>query len=381
MSYSTSDFVRMVNDEPRADAYAAALRAVVQPGDRVVDLGCGFGFLSVVACRAGASHVDAVDVHPVIAFGARVAAANGCDDRITFHHVDARRLQLEPKADVLVGDLRGSLPLAGDHLQVLTTARRTLLRPGGRVVARRDTVWVAPCVASQTFHEVALAPRCASTCDVAPLQAHLRTVPYRTTVRPSDLLGAGSPWVSIDYEQVTSLDADGTVALHVSRDGVLEAVALWFDTELAPAIGFSNAPGTAVDSYRQTLLPLQRAVAVRAGDVLTLSLRARHTERGYVWHWRGSRDGTLLFDQNSLVEFVPDLSLMPPAPASLLPARSVRADALYWLLGQMGSGASVSALASAANARWPELFSSVTAAQAWVQRTVQKIDSDERGVE
>src|SRR5829696_4835138 len=90
--YSISDYAWMIADATRVSAYAAAIRASVRPGDRVLDVGAGFGFFSTIAALAGAQHVDAVDTNSAVHLGPRIAAANRCADRIVFHHLDAARL-------------------------------------------------------------------------------------------------------------------------------------------------------------------------------------------------------------------------------------------------------------------------------------------------
>ena len=104
--YSLADYLWMIADDTRVSAYAAAIRGAVRPGDRVLEVGAGFGFFSVIAARAGASRVDAIDTNPAIHLGPGLAAANGCADRIRFHQVDAERLTLREKADLIVSDLR-----------------------------------------------------------------------------------------------------------------------------------------------------------------------------------------------------------------------------------------------------------------------------------
>ncbi len=67
------------------------LETVVQPGDDMLDLGCGSGILSVASVLLGAKHAVAVDIDPVAEHVAlENAAMNGVD---------------QTKYDVLIGDL------------------------------------------------------------------------------------------------------------------------------------------------------------------------------------------------------------------------------------------------------------------------------------
>jgi ribosomal protein L11 methyltransferase len=51
-----------LGDHPSTRLTAAAVRRLVHTGDRVLDVGCGSGVLAIIAARAGASHVDAIDI-------------------------------------------------------------------------------------------------------------------------------------------------------------------------------------------------------------------------------------------------------------------------------------------------------------------------------
>ncbi len=50
---------------PSTQLCLRALEALVRPGQRVLDVGCGSGILSIGAARLGAACVDAVDVDPI----------------------------------------------------------------------------------------------------------------------------------------------------------------------------------------------------------------------------------------------------------------------------------------------------------------------------
>lgn len=61
-----------LGDHPTTRLSAAAIWRRTSTGDRVLDVGCGSGVLSIIAARRGASHVTAIDV----AEAAREAAAD-----------------------------------------------------------------------------------------------------------------------------------------------------------------------------------------------------------------------------------------------------------------------------------------------------------------
>ena len=111
--YDPDDYRIMLGDEVRVTAYLRAIEQVVRPGDVVLELGTGPGFFAVAACRAGAARVYAVEPNDVITLGPAVAAANGCADRITFLRTSSERVTLPERADVLVEDMRGVLPVMG----------------------------------------------------------------------------------------------------------------------------------------------------------------------------------------------------------------------------------------------------------------------------
>src|SRR5580704_18259946 len=114
--YLLEEFGDMIADTARFASYANAIERAVRPGDVVVDLGCGPGIFALLACRAGAKRVYAIDAGEVIDFARQLAVANGFADRIEFLHGDSRQMQLPERANVLVSDVRGALPFFSDAI-------------------------------------------------------------------------------------------------------------------------------------------------------------------------------------------------------------------------------------------------------------------------
>ena len=149
--YQLQDYLEMMRDRRRMDAFEIALRSVVRPGDVVLDLGAGAGVLSFIALDAGAAHVYAIERSPVIEVAREIARGNGLADRITFIQDDARNTASPRQVDGVVGDVRGTLPLFEENIELFEAVRDKWLRPGGWTIPLVDELFVAP-VSAQLPH-------------------------------------------------------------------------------------------------------------------------------------------------------------------------------------------------------------------------------------
>lgn len=310
--YTLTDYLAMLADRTRVSAYRAAIRAAVKAGDRVIELGSGFGYFSIEAARAGAALVDAIDVNPVVHLGPRIAAANGCSDRIRFHHTDIMTFQPEQRADVLIGDLRGPTPFAGRSLEMLIDARRRMLRPGGTMIGSRDVLYCAPAREPASFRRrVSTALASTDGISLAAVAAVALTTPFQCTLESGDLLAPGSSWGEIDYGTIETPHHRGAVEWIPDNALTMDGVAVWFEAHVGGGYSFSTVPGGGATTYSHLFLPFTAPVSIPAGGSLAVNIAAHFVGGHYVWAWSArvrSSDGSesSMIAQNSVPECVLD---------------------------------------------------------------------------
>lgn len=285
--YSVLDYGRMAGDPVRMDAYVRALSRVVEPGSVVVDLGAGTGIFSLLAARAGAKHVHAIEPNPCVWLLPELAAENGVADRITVHHATSYEVSLEERANVILSDLRGILPLHGEHVDALRDARERFLAPGGTLVPESDRLNVALVEAEgmwqwlarawESFERRGLSARAARTSILNTLYSD-RAAP----IAASDVLSTARAWAALDYARDLGTVFEGSVELAALRGGTAHGLAVWFDATIHGDIGFSTAPGWSL-AYGRLFLPLAEPIALSSGDVVRLTIRA--DVRGERWGW------------------------------------------------------------------------------------------------
>jgi predicted RNA methylase len=81
----------MLLDKMLNEAYQRAIAEAVRPGDTVLDIGAGAGILSLLAARAGAGRVFAVEKTSIARVARRMVAHNGAADRVQVLEGDTRR--------------------------------------------------------------------------------------------------------------------------------------------------------------------------------------------------------------------------------------------------------------------------------------------------
>lgn len=288
--------------------HVRALALVVRPGSVVVDVGAGSGILALIACRLGARRVFAIDTNEAIEVGRELARENGVADRIVFFQKDVREVELPERADVIVSDLRGTLPLCGDHLAVIADVRSRFLKPGGVLLPARDRLMVGV-VERADLYEWAVGP---ATGPLGLTLGSMRNKLCNTTVvdrqteplRSENVLSTSESWATLEYSTVQSTPIVGSAELRVKRGGTGHGLAVWFDTVLTGEHGFNTAPGHEL-CYGRLFLPWPRPVVLSQEDTVRVEVWAQ--PNGDPWGWNSvvtrAAGGREAFKQSSFMAF------------------------------------------------------------------------------
>ena len=372
MSLIVDEHRLYLSDSVRLDTFARAVAATVRPGDVVVDLGTGTGLLALMACRAGARHVYAIELSGMVEIARALAAANGFSDRVTFLHQHSRDVQLPEPADVLLADLVGGMGFEAGLFPTYDDARRFLKR-GARTVPRALTLSAAPVEAPDLFSEVQFWSRGFAGFNSEPVLKWACNTGYPRLLEPSAVLSSQSVSTVTDPvggARLIRLQGRSTI----ERDGTIHGIGCWFDAELAPGVRLSNAPGAAIRlNRRNVFLPLNAAVPVSRDDWVDIHLRIRpfdqlvswdvtvHTESGDVRERHSTLDGMLLSREE----------MHSHTPASI-PRLTRRGEARRAILELCDGHRTLAAIEREVHARHPDLFPVLGEAQAFVAEVVAR---------
>jgi type I protein arginine methyltransferase len=362
--YSLHDFGAMIADSGRFGAYAKAIAAAVRPGDTVAEIGCGPGVFSLLACRAGARRVFAIESDDSIQLARQLAAANGFTDRIEFFQSDSRKTELPERANVIVSDIRGVLPLFDHVIPSLEDARQRLLVTGGIMIPQRDTLKAAVIEADE-FYSRLTSPwrKSVPGVDLSPSVLLILNQSYSSSFKNDQLLTQSQTWGLLDYTVGAATRVTAELDFHAAREGTAHGVCLWFETKLFDEIGYSSGPEDAGIIYGQLFLPWLEPVAVEKGQEIHVGLHADLVGLDYIWRWEtripaAANNAELHFQQSTFqgANFSPH-SLRRQA-VDFVPLLSEAGQADLWMLERMDGSASLQNIAQSASERFPRLFSS-----------------------
>jgi protein arginine N-methyltransferase 1 len=287
--YDLRGYGSMVADTIRMTAYREALARCIKPGAVVVDVGAGTGIMALLACQLGAARVHAIEPSDALAVARELAAANGFSDRIEFHDRPSTEVSLAQPADVLVSDLRGVLPLHGQHVEAVIDARQRLLAHGGAQIPQKDAVHVA-LVANPDLHAETLQiwRDGAFGLDLSPALRWAAHQVRKVDLANSPLVGEPRRVFELDYTTIATPNASGEAQWQAESARTVHGLGAWFDTVLTTGVGFSNAPDQPRAVYGQAFFPFPEPLRVNRGDRISVRFGATRVGRDYVWQWETS---------------------------------------------------------------------------------------------
>jgi protein arginine N-methyltransferase 1 len=360
--YSIDDFGGMIADSGRFGSYAEAIAKTVRNGDVVIDLGCGPGIFALLACRAGARRVYAIESEAVIDAGREFAAANGFSDRIEFLQCDSRRVNIPERANVIVSDLRGVLPLFGTAIQSLNDARQRFLAPDGVLIPQRDVLRAA-LVESESYYSSLTSPwqHTLGEIDLSSSLPLILNNIYKTRLRNEELLSKPQTWCVLDYMNGATCRPGGLLHFEAERGGTAHGLCVWFDAQLTGETGFSCAPGSVGSVYGQFFLPLLEPLGVVKGQDIEVDLHADFVGGDYIWRWEtkilaDAHNPARHFQQSTFQGARFSGQSLQRRAADYVPTLSEVGQADRWLLQAMDGKSSFKEIAQCASERFPNLF-------------------------
>jgi SAM-dependent methyltransferase len=368
--YTISQFGNMYMNKARLDAYAAALRQAVTPDSIVLDVGAGTGIFALLACRYGARRVYAVEPDDAINLARTLAAANGYSDRLTCIQSLSTKVTLPERADVIISDLSGLLPLFERHIPAIIDARDRFLAPDGTLITQQDHMRAAIIEAPDAYRK--LTQPWSDNYLGLDLSAGWHLVANRLSSLPEKqqlkLLTRPSTLAVLDYRTIADSDMKGEVVWTMDQPGTGHGAAVWFDRIVADGIEISNEPSAPeainVSSvYGTAFFPWPNPVDLEPADQVSFRMKADLVKDGYIWRWETTirtaerkQDIKAHFRQSSLYGHPLLLESLKKREAEYIPALNEDARIDLFILSKIDGQSSLRQIAHALAANFPLRF-------------------------
>jgi SAM-dependent methyltransferase len=270
----------LIGDRVRNQAFEAALKALITPGETIVaDIGAGTGYLGLLAARLGAKEVYLYESGPVAGVAEAVLA---CNKARNCHLLPFASYEMDapPKVDLVVSETLGNYPLEEDIVATINDALRRHLRPGGQVIPRGISQFVAPVVSPRWHDELSVWRSVHPDIDFAPAEQLSRNNVYVRKIEASGLMAGGESavvWDRLDLTRQNRSSRKGVARWTIARSETIYGFASWWQVDLVPGLVLSTAPWAPATHWEQLYFPIASPLEVVAGEHVQLSLRSRST--------------------------------------------------------------------------------------------------------
>ena len=271
----------MLLDAARVRAFAAAIAEVVKPGDVVADIGSGTGLLAILAAKAGARVVYAVERGPLAELIEEAAADNGVADKVVVLRGDARDLRFPETPDVIVSETIGSFGVDEGMLGLLKTVRKRV--PDATMIpSHLDLHFGVADIAA--FHRELQVLGEVLPVKLKALRERIGKRVAMGTVYGEDVVGIErAAHFAIGHDDLPSVMK---TTVKATRDASLNAVITWFSSQISPSVNLASGPDAPSPSWANCIFPIDPPINVKAGDVVDIEIIPRLVSDRGTWAWR-----------------------------------------------------------------------------------------------
>jgi predicted RNA methylase len=248
----------LLSQRSRISKFEQALQRTVTEESYVVDLGTGTGVLAMLAAKAGARRVTAVEIDRFsVEYARQAIKENGLDEIVEVvrsHYTDFRP---DERADIVTCEMLSSVMLVEPQIPASQWAVQNILKKQGILLPRNATVYVAPVQSSEIWERFQSSgfrfPRVPQTMERDPS----RDLANLTVLEEFDFQLHRSEW-----------NVDKRLEFVALKDGIVHGLVGMFEATLINEIKL-----TMEDGWRDLFLPLDSPVSVSEGDLLHFEVR------------------------------------------------------------------------------------------------------------
>ena len=271
-------------DTVKLRAYQTALASALSNDRRttVLDLGSGSGILGLLAGRAGARWVYAVDSGSIIGPAADVAASTalGCG----FRHIRglSTEIELPERVGVAVCDQIGGFVYDAGVLEYFADARRRHLTDDGVLVPASFRLHLTAVTCDLVRDQIDLWNSHPGGFDFSVFRDLAINSEHRVQADQVRVLSRGLEIANISSDHVESITGAGTITIESA--GRFDGLLGWFVADLGGGATLTNDP-VHPDRMRRwcNLYPIARAVDVQAGDHVNVEMDVRPLLPAATW--------------------------------------------------------------------------------------------------
>lgn len=247
----------LLGQRSRLNKFRQAIQEVVKVGDYVVDIGTGSGILAILAAKAGASRVTAIEVNPEsLHYAKKAAQMNGVEQVIEFVEGNFSEFVPNEKADVVICEMLSSMMLVEQQIPASFHATEKILKPDGVILPQEVIVYIVPVECTEIWerfqYEDLQFPRI------------VQTVTHDAT---RDLANIGV-LETFDFRNLKQdVAVDKTLHFSAVDKGTIHGLVGIFESNL-----FGDIHLKMDDGWKQLFIPLTQPIKVVAGDIVSIRI-------------------------------------------------------------------------------------------------------------